>query len=110
MLDEIEAEKNRRLQKAAKNSDAPVAYDIGLSLTLQAMIDTVDGEKLTPTKKEKFVDDLLCYDVKFLQAKAEAINGKIGLDTQLVVKCEQCGYDIVTSFRLEPEFFNPVIR
>lgn len=106
MLDEIQAEKDRRLEKAGDNVPE---YDIGLSLTLQYLIDTVDGEKLTPSKKETFVDQMPAYDLKFLLAKSEAVNEKVGLDTQIVVKCDQCGYDIVTSFRLEPEFFNPVI-
>ena len=106
MLDEIQAEKNRRLKKAT--GVGPEA-DLGLSLTLQALIDTVDGEKLTPTKLETFVDTMLAYDLKYLLAKSDAINEGVGLDTDLIVKCERCGYDIVTSFRLEPEFFNPSV-
>lgn len=106
MLDEIQAEKNRRLKKAT--GIAPEA-DLGLSLTLQALIDTVDGEKLTPTKLETFVDTMLAYDLKYLLAKSDAITEGVGLDTDLIVKCERCGYDIVTSFRLEPEFFNPSV-
>ena len=103
MLDEIQAEKARRLKKATDEVD----IDIALPLTVQALIDTVDGEQLSPAKKEKFVNDLLCYDLKFLLAKSEAVNEKIGFEPDLVVKCSSCGYDIVTSFRLESEFFNP---
>lgn len=104
MLDEIQAEKNRRLSKATADS---IDYDIGLSLTLQALIATVDGEKLTPTRKETFVDNLLGYDLKYILSKSEELNERIGLDTDIVVKCGSCGYDVITSFRLEPEFFSP---
>lgn len=107
MLDEIQAEKNRRLSKVA---GGVMDYDIGLSLTAQALIDTVDGEKLSPTQKETFVDNMLGYDLKYLFAKSDAINEGVGLDTQVIVKCGQCGYNVVTTFRIEPEFFNPVIR
>ena len=105
MLDEIQAEKARRLSKASGDVD----MNIALPLTVQAIIDTVDGEKLSPAKKEKFVNDLLCYDLNFLLSKSEAVNEKIGLLPDIVVKCSSCGYDIVTSFRLESEFFNPTL-
>ena len=105
MLDEIQAEKNRRIKKAG----GLMELDPSLSLTAQAIIDTVDGEKLSVTKLETFVDNLNAYDLKFLFKKSEEINERVGLDTSIVVKCGQCGYEIVTSFRLEPEFFNPVV-
>ena len=108
MLDEIQAEKNRRIQKA-QAAGGDIDVDLGLSLTVQYLIDTVDGSPMTPSKKETFVDSMLAYDLKYLLAKSEEINERIGLDTKIVVKCESCGYDVVTSFRLEPEFFSPAL-
>ena len=108
MLDEIQTEKERRLEKAGENVPD---IDLGMQLTLQALVDTVNGEKLTPSKLETYVNTLPAMDMKYILAKSEAVDGKIGLDTQIVVKCsnDKCRYDIVTSFRLEPEFFNPTI-
>ena len=53
------------------------------------------------------VDTLNAYDLKFMMNKAEKINERVGLDTSIIVKCGRCGYDVVTTFRIEPEFFGP---
>ena len=105
MLDEVQSERTRRMKKAG----SALELDPGLSLTVQALIDTVDGEKLSVSKLETFVDTLPAYDLKFILAKSEKINDGVGLDTTIMVKCGRCGYDVVTTFRLEPEFFNPTV-
>ena len=102
MLDEIQARRKEMMKKMG-----PEALDPIISLTAQALIDTVDGEKLNVSKLETFVDTLNAYDLKFMMNKAEKINERVGLDTSVIVKCSRCGYDVVTTFRIEPEFFGP---
>ncbi len=102
MMDEIQKRKKEILSRRG-----PDALDPTLSLTAQALIDTVDGEKLTPTKLETFVENLNAYDLKYYMAKASKINEGVGLDTNVIVTCGRCGYDVVTTFRLESGFFNP---
>ena len=104
MLDEIQAEKNRRMKNASADD-----LDPSLTLTVQALIDTVDGEKLSPGKLETFVETLPGYDLKYLMHKSQILNEGVGLDTKVMMKCGRCGYDVVTTFRIEPEFFDPVI-
>ena len=84
-----------------------LVIDPAISLTAQAVIDTVDGEKLIPSKLEKFVEDLNAMDLKYILNKASQFNERVGLDTKVVAKCGQCGYNVVTTFRFEPEFFEP---
>ena len=102
MLDEVQARRKEMMKKMGSEALDPV-----ISLTAQALIDTVDGEKLNVSKLETFVDTLNAYDLKFMMSKAEKINERVGLDTNVIVKCGRCGYDVVTTFRIEPEFFGP---
>ena len=104
MLDDIQAEKSRRLRKMSTTD-----FDPSLSITVQAMIDTVDGEKLSVSRLETFVETLNAYDLKFIMHKSQILNEGVGLDTSIMVKCGRCGYDVVTTFRLEPEFFDPTV-
>lgn len=104
MMDAIQLRKKEMLRKSQGDM-----LDPSISLTAQALIDTVDDEKLSVSKLESFVDNLPAMDLKYLLGKAEKLNERIGLDTTVVAKCGQCGYDVITSFRLEPEFFGPTI-
>lgn len=104
MMDEIQKRKKEILRKTGEQ-----AFDPTLSLTAQALIDTVDGERLNPVKLETFVDNLNAYDLKYFMSMAAKFNERVGIDTQVIVKCSHCGYDVVTTFRLEPGFFEPQV-
>lgn len=105
MMDEIQKRKRDILRKSGEQ-----ILDPTLSLTAQALIDTVDGERLSPAKLETFVDNLPAADLKFFMGKAAKFNERVGLDTEVVVKCGHCGYDVVTTFRLEPGFYEPEVQ
>lgn len=102
MMDEIQTRRKEMLNKTEE-----IIIDPSISLTAQALIDTVDGEKLDAVRLERFVETMQAYDLKYLLAQASKINERVGLDTKVIAKCGHCGYNVVTTFRLEPEFYEP---
>lgn len=103
-LDDI-AVKTKELKRKMKDK----GYDPSLQITLQTIIDTVDGKKLTFVESENFVKKLPMKDVNLIIQTADKLNRGVGLDTDVISSCGSCGYDAVTTFRLSPEFFGPTI-
>ncbi len=83
--------------------------DSALLFTVQFLIDTVDGEKLDPVRKEEFVENLPMMDVNYIMAHSTKLNEKVGLNTDLTVMCDVCGLEYHTTFREGSEFFRPTI-
>lgn len=97
------ASRTKEIKKKMKD----LVFDPSFIVTLQSIIKTVDGQVLNPASLETFVRKLPMKDANILLQAARKLNGKVGLDTQVVAKCSQCGYDVVTTFRITPEFFGP---
>ena len=102
LLDNIELQVN---EFKKKNKD--VNYDIRPLITIQSMIDTVDGTKLGTVELENFVNYLSARDANFILNKIDKSASIIGIDTSLDVTCSACGGDIKTFFRFGSEFFRP---
>lgn len=77
--------------------------------TLQALLDTVEGQKLNYSKLEDFINTLPFADTNYILAKIEELNRKVGLDTVIEITCKKCGGEVFTFFRYGPEFFRPTI-
>lgn len=101
ILDEIES-KVKEFKKKSK-----VDYNPTMSITLQCMIQTVDGEKYDFVKLENFVNTLSAKDSRAIMNRINKMNEIIGLDTKVEIVCDKCGGDIITFFRLSAEFFEP---
>lgn len=102
MLDDIEL---RKEEFKKKNKD--VTIDPTLMITLQLVIDTVDGVKMSYTDLESFINKLPAKDTNVILNTMKKMNGKVGLDTTFEVPCDQCGFDVLTFFRFTSEFFRP---
>ena len=110
MLDKIEeqcAEFNRKLSKSKDPDD--VYQDAHILYQVMGLIDTVDGEKLPEVKLEAFVDNLPIADANAIISAADKLNQKVGYGPLLTVPCAECGFDILTSFRITSEFFRPTL-
>lgn len=105
MLDNISLQtaELKRKQKDATSDE------LGLVITLQNLIRKVDGEVLNPAKMENFVKNMEMMDVNYIIQKAAKLNERLGIDNTVIVKCAECGYDVVTTFRITSEFFGPSI-
>lgn len=102
ILDEIET-KSKELKRKIKDK----SVDPSILYTIQSLIKKVDGQTLTPTQLEEFVKKLPMRDTNYLLQTANKLNRKLGVDTSIVCKCSQCGYDNPTTFRITSEFFGP---
>ena len=102
LLDEINLRKEEKKRKS-KNSSA----EYGLVYTLTSLIESVDGVVLNPIDMETFVRSLPMRDVNFILSEGDKFNRKVGLDSEVIATCGQCGYDILTFFRIGQDFFEP---
>lgn len=91
-----------------KNPEMTV--DPGFMLTLTSIIDTIDDEKLDDVKLELFVRRLPMKDANFLMQSAVKLNESVGLNTDFECKCPSCGFEMLSTFRITPEFFGPSIN
>ena len=101
MLDTI-AYKKKDLAKREK-----AAVDYELLCTIIELIKTVDGVAYDSIKLEDYVKNLPMKDVKAILNAASEINRKVGLNNQISVRCSNCGFEMMSSFRFTSEFFGP---
>ena len=101
-IDEI----NSRVKEIKKRNKG-LEYDPSLFVTLESVIKTIDGQSPNPIMLEGFVKKMNMRDANALLQRAKKLNGKVGLDTECIVKCPDCGYEAVTTFRYSSEFFGP---
>ena len=103
MLDDISV----RAKEIRKKSST--AGDPAFLLTVEALIDTVDGEQVDVIKKAEFARKLPMMDTNYIVAYAQKLTEGIGLNTTLDNKCDVCGLDYQSSFRTTSEFFRPTL-
>lgn len=101
ILDEINRKKTDLM---SKNKEM---IDPSFSLTLQSLIESVDGQILNPVQLEKFVQTMPMKDANLIVNTADKINKRVGIDTTIIHHCEDCGNTYVSTFRLTSEFFGP---
>lgn len=94
-----------RAKEAAKK--AKVATHFKFLYTVMANIKTIDGKELNSMSLEAFVRDLPLNDANFILNKSSELAERVGLDTMIDVLCPECGYELVTPFRITSEFFGP---
>ena len=105
MLDDIETRAKELRKKSPKNSGEPAFL-----LTIQSMIDEVDGQKLNFLQLEDSVSALPMLDAHYIIKYSEKLNSLIGIDTQVRDTCDVCGLDYDATFRITQEFFGPSIE
>ena len=101
MLDDIAIRK-------AELEKKKIDYDPTMQLTLQACIDTVDGEPMSYAQLEGFTQKLQVRDAKAILKNINKLTRKVGLDTTIDHTCAGCGFEVQTNFRFGREFFEPV--
>ena len=104
MIDDVTAQ-SKELQRKSKGA----AGDTAFLFTLQNLIETIDGKKLDPIKKEDFVRQLPMMDTNYIVKHAQKLVESFGIDTAIVKTCSMCGLDYTSSFRITAEFFGPSI-
>lgn len=83
--------------------------DPAFLFTLEALIDTVDGETFDRFRMMDFVRKLPMMDTNMIIQSGEKLNEAFGLDKSLEHTCSVCGLDYTGNFRATTEFFRPTI-
>lgn len=104
MLDDISV-RSKEIRKKTPNMSADPAF----LLSIEEIIDTIDGEKYDVIKKSEFVRQLPMMDTNYILAYAQKSNEGIGLNPILDNRCDVCGLDYQSTFRTTSEFFRPSI-
>ena len=107
MLDNIQKEVNRIAKQYRKEHKEMSEIDWNFLYQLMYSIKTVDGVKLNMDEKETFCNKLVARDYNAIIQKLDKLDDKVGLGALLEVHCNNCGLDIITSFRITNEFFRP---
>lgn len=84
--------------------------DPAFLLSIELMIEEIDGQKPNPLNLPDFVKSLPMMDTNYIVKHCEKINELVGLDTMLDNTCEVCGLDYKTRFRTNNRFFGPDIN
>lgn len=104
MIDEINL-RNKELKKKSKGASAESAF----LFTVASLIDTVDGVKIDPIKKEQFVRTMPMMDTNYIIKHAEKLVESFGIRMEIPYTCSLCGLDYNSIFRVTKEFFGPTI-
>lgn len=104
IVDDIN-ERAKELKRKSKGTAGESAF----LFTVESLIDTVDGEKLDPVKKEDFVRNLPMMDTNYILKASQKLVESFGVNTVVEQECPVCGLDYKGSFRITSEFFGPSI-
>ena len=104
LLDTIDAK-----VKEFKRKNKDLSFDPTPLITMQNMINLVDGEKKDYVAMENFIQMLPARDYNYIELKIKELNLMIGIDNQMNVTCSKCGGEVSTFFRFGEEFFRPTI-
>ena len=98
-------DKTENFNKEAKNFDG----DISPLFTLETVIDSVDGSKMSYIELQELIKHMSAADYNYIIQKLEKVNNAFGLNKKIDLKCNKCGGSFSTFFRFTSEFFRPTI-
>lgn len=104
MLDEITI-KSKEIRKSSPDYIGDPAFLV----TLEMLIDTIDGCRYEDFQLNPFLRKLPMMDTNYIIKAAQKLNTSFGIDNDLTPTCTFCGLDYKSSFRITSEFFGPSI-
>lgn len=102
-------DKINREAKKMREDFPDMVGDPTILLTLQSLIESIDGEDIDPIMIKETLKKLPMKDTNVISQAATKLNLMIGVETNLHIRCNKCGGDIDTPFRYTSEFFGPTI-
>ena len=102
MLDNIAKER-----KEMKKQFPDLKGDPGMLLTLQNVIDEVNGRKMSRLQMQEYIKDLPMLDINYLIQQAGKLSDCVSIDPMIDFTCKECGVAGQASFRFTSEFFTP---
>lgn len=101
-LDDIK-EKAKALRK--KTKDQHTNYEF--MYRVMSYIAKFDGRELPDDVLENTVRKMNMKDIYYILDKGAELGRKVGLDNEVIAKCENCNYEFVTRFQYQQTFFRP---
>lgn len=101
-LDRIEQKKKQLKKDFPDMKDDPT-----LMLNLSTIIKSIDGEPVNPITIDTVIKNLPMKDSNKIIRQANKLNGKVGVDINILGTCPDCKNDVLTTFRYTSEFFRP---
>lgn len=105
MLDDI-AVRATEIRKKSRN----LVGDPAFSLSIESLIDTIDGKEPDRFLLSDWVMKLPMADTNRILQRATKLANAIGIDTTVQNICDVCGSDYGTKFVMTSEFFRPEDR
>jgi hypothetical protein len=96
--------------KEYRRKNPQATGDPAFLFTLEALIDTVNGEKIEAFKIAEYLKSLPMMDTNYILKSSQKLNTMFGIDSQLNNTCGVCGLDYTSNFRTSSEFFGPSIE
>ena len=96
-----------RERKDMKKRFPDLKGDPSILITLAINIESVNGKEMSRTALEEYLKKLGMMDINYITQMMDKLNASIGVDKLIEAKCDNCGNDIITLFRLTNEFFSP---
>lgn len=100
---------NIKLQAKEMKLKNPTAGEPTFLLTLESLIETVNGKKMEKFRIPDYLRKLAMKDTNYIIKAAEKLNNSFGIDGEMYHICNICGLDYTSNFRTTSEFFGPSI-
>jgi len=95
--------------KEERRKNQQLKGDPAFLLSLQYLIDTIDGEHLEEFKIIPFLNKLPMMDTNYILKCAEHLVNAFGIDSSINHTCPICRLDYKSNFRTTAEFYGPSI-
>lgn len=102
-IDDVKMKAKEKKKKTGLNLDYSIMY------SAMSYISKVNGKVMNEVELENYVRKLKIEDLNAIRLKGIELDGKVGLDSSVIAKCQECNYEIVTTFREQPNFLGPVV-
>lgn len=95
--------------KEAKKKSPNMQGDPAFLLSLEKLIDTVDGERLKYLDMQQFITNMPMMDTNYIVKCAQKVNEIFGIKMEVNDTCALCGLAYTSNFRTDAKFFGPDI-
>jgi predicted Zn-ribbon and HTH transcriptional regulator len=101
-LDDItEKTKDKRKKTKDQHTNFEFMYRV------MSYISKIDGKTMSDDIMESTLRKMNMKDVYYILDKGAELGRKVGLDNEVIAKCDNCGYEFVTRFQYQSTFFRP---
>lgn len=98
--------KEKTKDKRNRTKDQHTSFDF--MYRTMSYISSINGKEASDETLEAILRKMSLKDIYFILDKGAELGRKVGLDNEVIAKCESCGYEFVTRFQYQPSFLRPI--